>query len=107
MFDHNKYIISDFIDRIQSLIDENGKKIEYEPEYSRGPWELEYRYEYSPDIISEFKNAIRLLKQADIYIQRIDKLTSGEDSIETFRNLLALELSQHNQPTLWGGENGY
>jgi hypothetical protein len=56
-FNYNQSRIQYIIESIEEEIEKNGKKIDYEPGYNRGEWELEYNYEYPPDIINEFKNA--------------------------------------------------
>ena len=106
-FDYNQRRIQNIIEGIEEEIERSGKKIDYEPGYSRGPWELEYNYEYPPDIINEFKNGVNILKQAYVYAQRIDWLLSGDDGEDSFRERLKEDLARLNPPTLWGGESGY
>ena len=110
-FDYNQRRIHSIIESIEEVIEKNGKKIEYEFGINRGEWELGYHYEYPPDIINEFKNGLRILKQAYVYAQRIDWLLSGDDGEETFRKRLKEELKEieHLKPLqpMWGGETGY
>jgi hypothetical protein len=106
-FDYNQSRIQYIIEGIEEEIERSGKKIDYESGYSRGPWELEYNYEYPPDIINEFKNGLRILKQAYVYTQRIDWLLSGDDGEDSFRKRLKEDLAKLNPPTLWDGESGY
>lgn len=55
--------------------------------------EIIYR-DYSPETIQELKNAVKLLKKASIYANRIDWLFSGDDSEDTFHKRLKMELSK-------------
>lgn len=50
--------------------------------------------EYSKETLKEFKNAIHYLKLAEIYLQRIDWLFSGDDSEETFHKRLKNDLDK-------------
>lgn len=46
------------------------------------------RYNYSKETIREFKKGIKLLKQAEVYAQRIDWLLSGDDGEKEFHERL-------------------
>jgi hypothetical protein len=50
--------------------------------------------DYSEDTIKEFKQAIDILKKAEVYTQRIDWLLSGDDSEETFHSRLKEDLNK-------------
>lgn len=71
-FDYDQRRIQLIIEKLEELIETNGKKIDYDPEYSRASWENEYEHEYPEDIIDEFKNGLVALKKAFVYTQRID-----------------------------------
>ena len=47
---------------------------------------------YPPEVIKEFKKAVKLLKQADVYVHRIDYLVSGDDGEESFLRRLKEDL---------------
>jgi len=47
---------------------------------------------YSPETMVEFGEAIRALKIAHVYAQRIDWLVSGDDGEDTFHDRLKQEL---------------
>lgn len=47
---------------------------------------------YSPETMVEFGEAIRALKIAYVFAQRIDWLVSGDDAEETFHERLKQEL---------------
>jgi len=49
---------------------------------------------YEPDEIEEFWRAVKVLRIAHVYVQRIDWLMSFDDSPETFRKRLAEDLAQ-------------
>ena len=65
------------------------KEIEIE-EYADG----EYYPEYSKETIKEFEKAVKILKKAEIYTQRIDYLIAGDDSEESFHERLQEELKR-------------
>lgn len=77
-FDYQQYCITDIADSIQSVLDAN---LEEEP------W-----YDYREDTKEEFKKAIKLLREAATYAQRIDWLLSGDDGEDTFHSRLQKEL---------------
>ena len=57
--------------------------------------ELEYiGNKYSPKTIEEFQKGLKILKEADIYLRRIDYLLSGDDGEETFHERLKEELEE-------------
>ena len=49
---------------------------------------------YSPETLDEFRNAIRALKIAQVYAQRVDWLVSDDDSEDTFHARLAIDLAE-------------
>jgi len=88
-FDYKQYQIEYIADEIEQLITQNGAKREF-----KESWEDEFYYKYPDDIIEEFKNAIKYLKIAKIYTQRIDWLVSGDDGEDSFRKRLKEELEK-------------
>ena len=52
-----------------------------------------YQPEYSEETIKEFKNAIRILRMAQVYAQRVDWLICGDDGEESFHERLAENLA--------------
>jgi hypothetical protein len=78
-FDYKQYEISyitEEIERVLSNESENGE------------------YELTPKVVEEFKKAIKILKMASVYTQRIDWLLSGDDSEKTFFQRLEEELKE-------------
>jgi hypothetical protein len=51
---------------------------------------------YSSETIDELKEAIRLLRRAYIYVQRIDWLASGDDTETDFHKRLHQQLKDHD-----------
>lgn len=74
---YNKLSIYQTAEEIQSIIDNSDPQ------------------EYPDEILAEFKKAIDLLKIAYIYVHRIDYLVASDDSIETFKEMLAQDLQIH------------
>ena len=94
--------LSEPIDDVQGMIDNNGKAYPEE--------ELKYRYitkehltnwpedgfhpEYPEEMLDKFKDAIKAIKKAYVYIQRLDWFLSGDDGRESFMERLEEELKQ-------------
>ena len=93
-FNYMQYNISEIYESINEQIRKNGKPKEKDELYS---WDIENdnlnNYKYPDNIIKEFKKAVKILKQAEIYAQRIDWLLSGDDGDETFIERLNEELN--------------
>lgn len=49
---------------------------------------------YPPEVIAEFRNAVKVLNQAYVYARRVDYLLSDDDGEESFLARLAEELSK-------------
>ena len=49
---------------------------------------------YSPETIAEFEKAVKALKLAYVYAQRIDWLLSGDDWEDTFHKRLQAQLKE-------------
>ncbi len=88
-----QYRFTDVSDDIDELIEKNGKpKSEkelkeeswYDPDwYEKYPEDLNH-HEYPLEVIEEFKKASQAIKIAQVYIQRMDWLLSGDDGEEAF-----------------------
>jgi Rad3-related DNA helicase len=83
-FDYNQYRLHEMADEIERLISRNGK----EPD----EWQEWWKYEYTKETINEFEKAVKLLRYAAVYVQRIDWFVSGDDSEESFHSRLNEEL---------------
>lgn len=73
-----EYEVSERI--VEHYYDEDGNEIYYQ--------------DYEPETIEEFRKAIKVLREAAVYAQRIDWLLSGDDGEETFHKRLKKELSK-------------
>lgn len=102
-FDYDQYRIGRIADDIEGVIEKNGRektKEEIKEEswrtndwYDKYP-EDSYYYKYPDEVIEKFKEALDILRKAEIYAQRIDWLLSGDDGEETFLNRLKKDLNK-------------
>jgi hypothetical protein len=102
-FDYDQYKIGYIADSIESQIERNGRRKTKEElrEQSwidkewleRNPEDINY-YEYPPEVIEKFKEAVNILRRAQIYAHRIDWLLSGDDGEESFLRRLKEDLSK-------------
>ena len=100
-FDYVQYHIDDIADHIEDIIrknkveksredlerwdyDENGKVYE----------DSRYYYYYDDETIERFKEAVKALRKASVYAQRVDWLLSGDDDEEWFHKRLSEELKK-------------
>jgi len=98
-FDYKQWHIEQIADSIQSELDRQGKEKDkselwMDKQYYIDHPEEKYNYIYPKEVQKEFKKAIKLLKQAYIYAQRIDWLLSGDDGEDTFLERLKEELNK-------------
>ena len=87
-FDYKQFEITRISDEIEQLIEINGKKRVGRLE----SWEEAYHYEYPPEVIQKFKEAVLSLRVAQVYAQRVDWLVSGDDGEESFMRRLDEDL---------------
>ena len=85
-FDYSQYRIIDIIETIQSHINSQGEKIDYE--YG------DKHQIFEPDVLKRLQDAIECLKKAYVYAQRIDRFLAGNDGDETFIRRLNEELNE-------------
>jgi len=85
-FDYSQYNITRIADDVDSLIrDNNLTELDEWGTYRSGR-------NFSPEVIVKFKEALTLLRKAEIYAQRIDWLVSGDDSEQNFLKRLEEDL---------------
>ena len=84
-FGYQQYRLHDIASSIEELITSNNSTEKDEFGCTSGRF-------YSENTIQEFKNAVKYLKLAEIYTQRVDWLVSGDDGEETFHRRLKDEL---------------
>jgi hypothetical protein len=102
-WDYLQRRLTNVIEDIDQLVKQNGKpKTEeelkeerwYDDEwYEKYPKE-KFHYKYSDDVIKNFKLGATIIATAQIYMQRIDWLLSGEDGSESFVRRLEEDLSE-------------
>jgi hypothetical protein len=103
-FDYNQYKIGYIADQIDEVIVKNG--LEKTPEelkehwidpdwYKKYPEDL-FHYKYPDEVIEKMKEAVKVLKIAQVYAQRVDWLLSGDDGEESFLRRLDEDLDKLN-----------
>lgn len=101
-WDYLQYRLTDVIEDINKLVERNGKEKtteELKNEYWRSPeWYEQYpednfHYKYPDEVIDEFKKGAMIIAEAQIYMQRIDWLLSGDDGENNFLIRLREELN--------------
>jgi len=102
-FDYNQYKIGYIADQIEEVIVKNG--VEKTPEdlkqegwrdpdwYEKYP-EDKFHYKYPDEVIEKMKEAVKALKIAQEYAQRVDWLLSGDDGEESFLSRLEENLKK-------------
>lgn len=107
-FDYAQYCIADIYNGIEDYL--NGHKLGEDEvrDYINDSWledeEKDYirehrhtipnPYGYTEETLSEFRKGIEILKQAEVYAQRIDWLLSGDDGEESFHERLKEDLDK-------------
>ena len=102
-FEYSQYRLTDVLEIIDREIERNGKpktseemKQEF---YHDSEWyekypEDKFHYKYPEEVIEEFKKGLEIIETAQIYMQRIDWLLSGDDGDESFIERLKRDLSK-------------
>jgi hypothetical protein len=102
-FDYNQYKIGYIADQIEEVIVKNGVKKTPEEIKDEGwrddSWyekypEDKFHYKYPDEVIEKMKEAVKALKIAQEYAQRVDWLLSGDDSEESFLSRLEENLKK-------------
>ena len=102
-FDYNQYRIRQIWEDIQEQLDKQGKEKSkedlkyYDKEYFEKYPEEKYNETYSEEVQQIFKEAIEVLKKAEIYTQRIDWYLSGDDGEDSLVSRLKSELELLNK----------
>ena len=104
-FNYDQYKIGYIADDIETVIERNGRektREEMKAEgwkdpnwYERYP-EDKFHYEYPPEVIEQFKTAVKKLREAQVYAHRVDWLLSSDDGEESFLRRLKEDLSKLN-----------
>ena len=102
-FDYNQYKIREIWEDIQRELDKQGKEkskedLKYYPEeYLEKYPEDRFNPVYRDDVQRIFKDGIELLKEAEIYAQRIDWYLSGDDDEDSLVSRLQSDLDELSQ----------
>lgn len=88
-FDYKQYEIGYVADEIEQIIFYNDSEELNEYGGTKG-------YGFNQETIEEFKKALTILKQASIYVQRIDWLVSGDDGEASFHTRLKRDMDGTN-----------
>jgi hypothetical protein len=86
-FDYKQYQLGYIADEVEQLIIDNDNN-------EKDQWGDTVGRHYSPETIEEFKRGLLLLKQAQVYVQRIDWLVSGDDGEDSFHSRLKSDLEK-------------
>lgn len=89
-FDYLQYRIEDIAESIERRIETNEVKPDDWEDWC-GEWPGQH---YSDETIKEFKEAVKSLRIAEVYAQRVDWLLSGDDGEETFHERLKKDLEE-------------
>ena len=84
-FDYQQYRIGQIADDIQLLIDNNDSM-------ERNEWGDPRGRNYPEEVLDKFREAVKVLRTAQVYAQRIDYLVCGDDGEESFLKRLEKEL---------------
>ena len=92
-WEYLQYRLTDVSEDIEKLVEKNGQPKSAE-ELKENSWrdndwyekypEDKYHTEYPEEVIEEFKKGAEIIKLAQIYMQRMDWLLSGDDGEESF-----------------------
>lgn len=101
-WDYLQYRFTDVSEDIEKIVNQNGKKRtdeELKDDYHDMDWYEKYpndlyHYKYPDEVIEEFKKGKDIIEKAQIYMQRIDWLLSGDDGDESFIKRLKEDLEK-------------
>lgn len=86
-FDYKQHGIEEIIEKIEDVISKNDST-------EKDEWGFNIGLHYSPETIAEFMKAVKLLKKAKIYANRIDWLLSFDDDEDSFHVGLKKDLDK-------------
>lgn len=86
-FNYSQHSLLDIADGIGSAILTNDST-------EKDEWGSDISGHYSPETIAEFEKAVKALKLAYVYAQRIDWLLSGDDGEDSFHKRLQAQLKE-------------
>jgi len=86
-FGYKQYEIGYIADEVQGLIDSNDST-------ERNDWGDPVGRGYPPEVIEQFREAVSVLRRAEVYAQRIDWFVSGDDGEDSFVTRLRADLEK-------------
>lgn len=97
-FDYNQYRINDIADRIERNLNRQGKEkpkneLYGDKEYFEKYPDEKYYYTYPKIVQEKMLEAVKQLKIAAVYAQRVDWFLSGDDGEESFIERLEEDLN--------------
>jgi hypothetical protein len=102
-WDYLQYRFTDVVEDIQNIVERNGKEKTREelkneswrdPEWYEKYPEDKFHHKYPDEVIKEFNKGAEIIKKAQVYMQRIDWLLSGDDGEESFIKRLKEDLEK-------------
>ena len=90
-FDYKQYAITEIIEELEQVLEEEGKP---NPDYDRHTWEPEFLRDDSENVQMIIREGIHALKRAQIFADRIDWYLAGDDGEEQFFKRLTEELGK-------------
>lgn len=98
-FDYKQYELDMIADSIQHELDKQGREIPEDMRWYNKEWydehpEDRFHTTYSSRVQEAMRTAVKKLREAAIYAQRIDWFLSGDDDEESFIRRLNEDLSK-------------
>lgn len=98
-FDYDQYRTDMIADSIQHELDKQGREIPEDMRWYNEEWynehpEDRFHTTYSPQVQEAMRTAVKKLREAAMYAQRIDWFLSGDDDEESFIRRLNEDLSK-------------
>ena len=96
-FEYKQFHIREIREAIEAELENMGKEIPQTENWHTEDWVIKYPEDrfyptYTPKTVKEFEKAIKILKLAEIYAQRIDWFLSGDDGEDSFHERLNEEI---------------
>ncbi len=86
-FNYKQYEIEHIADQVEQMIIDNESE-------ELDEWGNTKGYHFTEDTMAEFKKALVIIRQAQVYAQRIDWLVSGDDGEDSFLSRLKTDLEK-------------
>ena len=103
-WEYIQYRFTDIAEDIKKLVRDNGKPKTLEELKEESSWrdpewyekypEDKYHYKYPDEVIEKFKEGVKIIEQAQVYMQRFDWLLSGDDGEDSFLKRLEEDLDK-------------